>query len=280
MRLARPSPSVAAAVALAAALGTLPFAPVHAIDLVPRALAQPSPHSPRPPLDPEHGAWTALLGRFVSGGLVDYRRLAAEGAPDLDTYLGSLSAVEEAEYLSWSREERLAFWIDVYNAFTVRLILDHYPLKSIRSIGFLPGAAFRRRFIPMRVQRGGKLSLDHVEHRILRKEFDEPRIHFAIVCASTSCPVLRPEAYRARDLDAQLEDATRTFLADETRNRIRPGNVRLSQIFRWSRADFERAAGSVARFAARYVDEPAAAALRDPAVRVKHLDYDWSLNGR
>lgn len=247
---------------------------------VPRAAAQPAPHAPLPPLDPEHAAWTALLRRFVRDGLVDYRGLAAEGAADLDAYLASLSAVDETEYLTFSREARIAFWVNVYNAFTIRLVLDHYPIESIRSIGFLPGSAFRRRFIRMELHGGGRLSLDHVEHRILREELGEPRIHFAIVCASRSCPALRPEAYRGRDLDAQLDAATRAFLADETRNRIRPGDVRLSAIFRWFREDFEKAAGSVPAFVARFADGPAAAALRDPDVRVRYLDYDWSLNER
>jgi Protein of unknown function, DUF547 len=231
--------------------------------------------------DHEHAAWTALLRRYVRDGLVDYGGLKAQGAGALEAYLRRLSSLGAPEYARWSREERLAFWINAYNAYTVRDILDHYPLDSIRSIGLLPGAAFRDRFIPMEALRGRKLSLDDVEHDILRRELDEPRIHFAIVCASRSCPVLRDESYRARDLDAQLQEAAERFVRDPRRNRYdaATGTFHASAIFKWFREDFERRAGSVASFLASYANEEAAAALRSGSVRIDYLDYDWSLNG-
>jgi hypothetical protein len=95
------------------------------------------------PFDHEHAAWTRLLRRFVRDGLVDYRGLRAEGAGELDPYLRQLASVTATQYGTWTREERLAFWINAYNAYTIRLVLDHYPLQSIRSIGLLPGTAFR-----------------------------------------------------------------------------------------------------------------------------------------
>ncbi|HEY6006591.1 MAG TPA: DUF547 domain-containing protein [Anaeromyxobacter sp.] len=230
----------------------------------------------------EHAAWTKLLGRYVSGGLVDYASLKRDGQPVLDGYLRSLESVERSELESWPRSERLAFWIDAYNAYAVKLVLEHYPLRSIRSIGLLPGAAFRRRFIPLERIAGGRLSLDDIEHRFLRERFRDPRIHFAIVCASRSCPVLRGEAYRGRDLDAQLDEAARSFLRDPARNRWDPASrtLFLSSIFRWFRGDFEAAAGTLAAFVARYVDAPAAEAVRRGGVKIEFLDYDWSLNGR
>jgi hypothetical protein len=231
--------------------------------------------------DREHAAWTSLLRRYVSDGLVDYAALK-RGRPELDGYLRSLESVERSELEAWPRADQLAFWINAYNAYTVRLVLDHYPLRSIRSIGFLPGSAFKRKFIPLDRVAGGKLSLDDIEHRILRERFHEPRIHFAIVCASRSCPVLRDEAYRGRDLDAQLDDAARAFLRDPARNRYDPASrtLSLSSIFKWFRDDFEAAAGTLAGYVALYADEPTAEALRCGSVRVEFLDYDWSLNGR
>ncbi len=231
--------------------------------------------------DHDHAAWTALLGRFVHDGLVDYAGLEQGGEADLAAYLRALESVRRTDYESWTREQKLAFWINAYNAHMVRLILDHYPLKSVQDIGILPGAAFRTRSIAMPGLRPGKLSLDDIEHRILRQEFSEPRIHSAIVCASKGCPALRSEAYRAGDLDRQLDEAVRAYIGDGTRNRFDAASntLYLSSIFKWFREDFERAAGSLPAFVARYAGEPLATALRSGNVRIDFLDYDWSLNG-
>lgn len=234
--------------------------------------------------DQEHTAWTSLLGRYVHDGSVDYAGIKRSGMPDLAAYLRSLESVCRGHFDSWTREQKLAFWINAYNACTVKLILDHYPLRSIRSIGLLPGAAFREEFIGLGALRGrsGNLSLNDIEHEILRREFREPRIHFAIVCASKSCPALRSEAYRARDLGAQLDAAARSFVRDASKNRYDAATrtLRISSIFDWFRADFEGAAGTLPEFVARYADESTARALRAGGVRVEFLDYDWSLNGR
>jgi len=232
--------------------------------------------------DHEHQAWTRPLTQFVKDGWVDYGTLQRQARPALSAYLDVLSAVSRTCYAGWTREQRLAFWINTYNAYAVELILEHYPVRSIRAIGWLPGSAFRTKFIPMKDLAGGDLSLDDVEHEHLRKEFGEPRIHFAIVCASVSCPPLRSEAYRAGDLERQLDDQARRFLADPTKNRFdrKSRTLHLSPIFKWFREDFEQAAGSLPAFVARHVDPATAAALREPGVRIEFLDYDWSLNGR
>jgi hypothetical protein len=237
-----------------------------------------------PPFDHSHAAWTALLGRWVSAGQVDYAAWKREAVPALDAYLATLSAVCTARYEGWSRERRLAFWLNVYNAFTVKLVLDHYPLGSLRDLGWLPGAAFRRAFIPMDGLGRGTLSLDDVEHRTIRADptLRDPRIHFALVCAAQSCPPLRREAYRAADLDAQLNDQGRTFVRDASKNRW-DGSTRtlsLSSIFKWFREDFEAAAPDLPAFAARYLHDADATAVRAGAVRVEFLPYDWALNER
>ena len=250
--------------------------------IVAPAAARSAPDATRAESIREHAQWTRLLRRYVSDGLVDYAALKRDGRPALDAYLRSLESVERSELEAWPRADQLAFWINAYNAYTVKLILDHHPLRSIRSIGLLPSSAFRKKFIPLERAAGRKLSLDDIEHRILREEFNEPRIHFAIVCASRSCPVLRDEAYRGRGLDAQLDDAAREFLRDPARNRYDAASrtLYLSSIFKWFRGDFESAAGTLPAFVARYVDEPTAEALRHDGVRVEFLDYDWSLNER
>ncbi len=234
----------------------------------------------RASLDREHAAWTGLLQRYVSGGLVGYAALRRDATPELDRYLRTLESVERAELEAWPRADQLAFWINAYNAYTVRLVLDHYPLRSIRSIGLFPGSAFKKKVIPFERVAGRRLSLDDVEHRVLRERFGDARVHFAIVCASRSCPVLRGEAYRGRDLDAQLDEAARAFLRDPTRNRhdAASATLFLSSIFDWFRGDFERAAGTLPAFVARYADDSTAEALRRGGVRVEFLDYDWSIN--
>ena len=229
------------------------------------------------PVDHDHATWTTILNRFVRSGEVDYRGLEREGVPLLDAYLNGLSSACADDYVRWSRAERLAFWINAYNAFTVKLVLDHYPIASIRTIGWLPGAAFREHFIPMPGLKGGSVSLDDIENGTLRADFREPRIHFALVCASRSCPMLRGEAYRAADLDRQLDDQARGFLGDPTKNHFdaTTNTLYLSSIFKWYRVDFEDAAGSLRVYVGRYLSDPRAAAS---GVRIEFLAYDWSLN--
>lgn len=229
------------------------------------------------PFDQSHGAWSRILGRWVKDGRVDYRGMKKEGGGELNAYLATLSGVCASDYVKWSREERIAFWINAYNAFTVRLILDHYPVSSIRSIGWLPGSAFRRAFIPMEGLKGGLISLNDIEHNTLRADFNEQRIHFALVCAAVSCPPLRGEAYRASDLDRQLNDQGRAFLRNPAMNRFDPKEriLYLSSIFDWFRGDFVTAAGSLPAFVYRYLDDPR---LKEPGVKIEFLEYNWSLN--
>jgi len=227
-------------------------------------------------VDQTHAAWSALLARRVVDGRVDYAGLARDDTAALDRYLATLSGTCADDYARWSRADRIAFWVNAYNAFTVRLILDHYPLRSIRNIGWLPGATFRRPFIPMEGLRGELIALDDIEHRVLRAQFPEPRVHFALVCAAKSCPPLRAEAYRGADLEQQLDDQGRRFVGDRDKNRVEQaaGKMFLSPIFKWFQADFETD-GPLVAFVAPYFDLKATEVAN---YTVEFLDYDWSLN--
>lgn len=233
-------------------------------------------------IERDHTAWSSLLRKYVQDELVDYESWKRQGGPALNNYLATLSSVCRADERAASREERLAFWINAYNAFTVKLILDHYPVKSIRSIGLLPQAAFKKKFIPMPFLGKGNLSLEDIENDILRKELGEPRIHFAIVCASKSCPKLRAQAYRAHAVNLQLEQAARDFIQDSSKNRYDAAKRTFyaSSIFKWFREDFEHAKGSLAAFIGLYAQPEVAAALKQGNVNIDFLDYDWSLNGK
>ena len=230
----------------------------------------------------EHSAWGSLLGKYVHDGLVDYEGWKRQGTAELNNYLASLSSLCADAERAAGRDERLAFWINAYNAFTAKLILDHYPVASIRSIGWLPLAAFKIKFIPMPGLGKGNLSLDEIENDILRKELREPRIHFAIVCASKSCPKLRSRPYRADAVSVQLDQAARDFIQDASKNQYDTAKRTFyaSSIFKWFRGDFEHAKGSLAAFISQYAQLDVAAALKQGDVRIEFLDYDWSLNGK
>lgn len=243
------------------------------------------------PFDHQHPLLGEVLKRHIRDGLVDYAALQRERGA-LDRYTAQLGAVERQAVDGWSREQRLAFWINAYNALTLRTIIDHYPIRrgSLVGIAFpansiwqIPGAFKEARH---RVARQ-RLSLDDIEHRIIRPSFGEPRIHVALVCAARSCPVLRAEPYVATRLDAQLTEQTRRFAADRNHGlRAAEGarGVAVSSIFKWFGEDFAPlAAGNERRgvlaFLASHTDDPALLPrLRDPATPVDYIDYDWTLN--
>jgi hypothetical protein len=223
--------------------------------------AQGSTVSPSTAFD--HAIWHELLQTYVnaSGG-VDYAGLRAEKSR-LETYLQKLQARPPAD--DWSRDEKLAYWINAYNAFTVKLILDNYPLKSIRDLN----EPWDRKFIRI----GGKAySLNDIEHNIIRKEFDEPRIHFAVNCAAKSCPPLLNAAYTAAALDRQLEQQTRAFINNPQFNRLSPGQASLSAIFDWYKEDFTKGNTLIA-----YLNRYAKTRLQSDA-GISYLEYDWGLN--
>lgn len=217
---------------------------------------------------------------------VDYTRLKAN-PEKLNRYINEIKSVTKSGFDSWNAKQQLAFLINVYNALTLKLIIDHYPgISSIRDLGGLIfSSPWDRKFFRLF---GKDTSLDYVEHELIRKNYNEPRIHFAVNCASRSCPPLMKDAYIADKLEQQLENATLLFLTDPERNRFDPEKkiLELSSIFKWYKQDFISAAGSVQLFVAPYITgDPEASKLQKSGsehkfstIHVRFLDYDWSLN--
>jgi hypothetical protein len=250
--------------------------------------------------DHSHAAWNALVAKHVvvvDGGKASQVRYAglAQDRAALKAYLDALSRVTPAEFAAWTKPQQMAFLINAYNAFTVEKVLARYPdLKSIRDFGRVIGNPFKDRFF---VLLGSESSLDRVEHELLRARgvYDEPRVHFAVNCASVGCPMLREEAYVAERLDAQLEAQTVRFLSDRTRNRYDPAKntLEVSKIFDWFKEDWQSGLRGIGRdaapilsreqFLARYADALAATpegrqAVRSQKVPLAFLEYDWALN--
>jgi len=243
--------------------------------------------------DHTHAAWTALLRkhvRLLRGGQatqVAYAGFKADRAA-LKAYLDSLSGVTPAAFGGWAKAERQAFLINAYNAFTVALILTRYPdLKSIKDLGSLLSSPWKPQWIALL---GGKVSLDDIEHAMLRKrgDYDDPRVHFAVNCASIGCPALREEAFVAARLEAQMDEQTLRFMSDRTRNRFNAqrGRLELSKIFDWYGEDFRlghRGIASLPAFAGRYAEQLADTPadrdrVRAGGVDIAFTDYDWALN--
>lgn len=218
-----------------------------------------------------HEIWNSLVQKHASeNGKVNYTGFIRDSV-QLNNYL-SLLKNNHPNDKNWSKKEQIAFWINAYNAFTVKLITDHYPLKSIKDIkNGLPfiNSVWDIKFIKIE---GATYDLNNVEHSILRTKFEEPRIHFAINCASVSCPNLRNEAYMADRLEDQLTEQARYFLSDSTKNKITAEKIELSSIFSWFKKDFTKE-GSLIDFLNQY-----APLEISQNAETDYLDYDWNLN--
>jgi hypothetical protein len=219
---------------------------------------------------PSHQQWDKLLKKHVNAsGLVNYKGFQKDKA-ELDTYLKTLG--DNAPQKSWSKNDQKAFWINAYNAFTVSLILKHYPVKSIKDIGgsiYKINTAWDIKFITIG---GEKYDLNNIEHQMLRRKFEDPRIHFAIVCASMSCARLSRDAYTGDKLEAQLEAVSKDFLNDKSKNNITAGKAELSKYFSWYKGDFTKT-GSLADFINKYSQTKI-----NGKTQINSLDYNWSLN--
>jgi len=218
-----------------------------------------------------HELWDSLVQQHVtSEGWVDYQGFIRDSTR-LNTYLELLKKNHPNDKY-WSRDQQLAYWINAYNAFTVKLIVDHYPVASIKDIkNGIPfvNTVWDLKFIQIE---GATYDLNNIEHGIIRARFEEPRIHFAVNCASKSCPQLRNEAFTAERLDEQLTDQARAFLGDPTKNVITPTRLQLSRIFQWYRGDFT-GKGSFIDFLNGF-----SPVRIDKEAKIDYLDYDWSLN--
>lgn len=225
--------------------------------------------------DHNHAAWTRVLERRVEAGRVDYAAIRADPAA-LTGYLDTLAAVGEEEFNSWSQPRQIAFLVNLYNASTIRLITLHYPVDSIKKIGWFLKGPFDQDIVRLF---NAKTTLNHIEHERLRRDYSEPRIHFALVCAAVSCPSLRSEAYVGDRLDAQFDEQGRLFLADRTKNRLdtAEGTLYLSPIFKWFRDDFTAESRSVALFVKPFLPPDDRARLEEDTP-IRFTDYDWSLN--
>lgn len=238
--------------------------------------------------DSAYAAYGALLERHVHwiadghASVVDYDGLKRDSRA-LDEVLQQLSGVDQAAFDRWQRPEQMAFLINAYNAFTLKLILSEYPdLRSIRDLGSLLRSPWKKAFFELL---GDTRTLDWIEHEQLRPRYREPRVHFAVNCASIGCPALRPEPYVGDRLDAQLDDQMRRFLGDRTRNRYnaKDGVLHVSRIFDWFDEDFDAGGQGVKGWLAAHAellgDSPAdRERLRGGDFSIDTLSYDWSLN--
>ena len=221
---------------------------------------------------PDPAPFDAVLAARAHHGGFDYRGTTGQDRKRLAAYLANVADARPGEM---SADEKKAFYVNAYNAMAIGIVLDRYPVKSIRDV---EGA-----FTKIRRRIGGQeLSLDDVENRL--REFKDARIHFAIVCVSESCPPLAPAAYRPEAISADLDRQGRAFVNDPKRNVIdrAKGRLVLSKIFDWNRKEFERDAGSLAKYVARYVNgrETASWLASNAVPAPAFLDYDWSLNQR
>jgi hypothetical protein len=242
--------------------------------------------------------YAKTLGAHVYGqGIVNYTGLKAD-RKGLDAFVSSLSALDPELFGKWSDKEKIAFWINAYNALTLRVIIDNYPIKASffsalrfpqNSIRQIKGVWDEIQFPVM----GRNMTLDNIEHDTLRSQFDEPRIHMALVCAALGCPPLRNETYIWAKLESQLDDQARRFFKDpgKFRGDREEDRVYLSSIFKWFGGDFVKSYGSakgfpgkketeraVLNFASNYLDRDEKSYLEKGGYSISYLPYDWSLN--
>lgn len=221
--------------------------------------------------DHSHGPWNTILSEHVTfagkQSLFNYVELKND-TKTLDKYLESLSAVSVSDFSKFNQSQQLAFLINAYNAFTVKLIIKHYPVESIKDIGSFFTSPWKKKFFKLL---GQKQHLDEIEHGIIREKYKEPRIHFAVNCASIGCPSLYPKAFIATKLNEQLDEAASHFINNEKKNILVNKKLYLSKIFKWYGSDF----GDRKKMLS-YIGKVMGRDLSKTSIRYK--DYDWKLN--
>ena len=218
--------------------------------------------------DHSHGGLALILKNHIKivdkQSLINYQAIK-KNPQGLETYLKKVSAVSKNEYEKWSSNKKLAFLINAYNAFTIKLIISNYPVKSIKDIGSFFSGPWDKKFFTLL---GKKRNLDWIEHKKIRVDFKEPRIHFALVCASISCPNLKATPYTENELDLLLEGSTHFFLNDTKKNYIRKDTLYVSKIFKWYEGDFK----NVKEFVLNRLN------TKSEARDINYIDYNWDLN--
>ncbi len=242
--------------------------------------------------------YATILQTYVDdAGLVDYQSLKAQRQP-LDDFVTALGNLDPKQYATWNDAAKIALWVNAYNAMVLKTVINHYPIKKrFTFVGYPLGIQHIKKVWKRKKHTvmGEKYSLDGIEHGILRKQFDEPRIHMALVCAAKSCPQLRREPYMAEKLEAQLKDQSESFLRSATKGfrlDAQKGEVSVSKIFKWFGKDFVSKFGtdqlfshigskekrSVLNFVGQHIDKANAEKLGQGKYSVRFFDYDWSLN--
>lgn len=237
-------------------------------------------HDPASDRRVDHSAFDQFLARHVivlpqGGNRIDYARVPAEGRAALAAYVTALAAVDVD---GLNRREQMAFWINLYNALTLKVVLDHWPVKSIRDIDISPGLFSDGPWGAKLISVAGEaLSLDDIEHRILRPLWRDPRVHYAVNCASIGCPDLAPRAYTGERLEAMLDEGVRNYVNDPRGLRIdRRGRLVASRIYDWFADDFGGEAGVLAHLRAHVRGE--LKARLDGAAEIDAYAYDWRVN--
>lgn len=231
----------------------------------------------------EHALFTSLLGDYVKDGHVGYAKLCRDAR--LGKYIQQLSSTDPSKYEN--AKDELSFWLNAYNAYTLQVICEHYPVKSINELhsgGLIIGTLIKGTIWDKKIAvvDGEEMSLNHIEHDIVRKKFRDPRVHFALVCASVSCPALRAEAYEGDVLDRQLNDQAKIFFEDRRKSYfdVDTKTAHLSKILDWYSDDFGGSKEKILEFIARFLPADVRAAIvNDPSAwKIRYASYDWALN--
>lgn len=232
--------------------------------------------------DHTHQKWDKILKTYVSekifSSTVNYKSLKKNDLV-FNQYLAELSKVKRASFNNFSQKQQLSFLINSYNAFTLKLIIGHYPIKSIKETGSFFTNAWEKDFFMFF---GKKTNLDYIEQTLIRKLFNEPRIHFALVCASIGCPALKAEAFTANKLEQQFKQQAKRFITDSSRNRYlaKENKLEISKIFDWYGDDFKLKYGSYQAYIANIITDNKLEQTRitKQESKIKFLPYNWSLN--